>query len=220
TETYTESTEYGPITMVFNQLADMAVDVSDQTSAQLQENIDRLLATIARNVETISSDAMLEVSNVIDETNAVIMANPNCMPAWHLQEFTANVSQQLRMCSIDAGRLIEAARADGQQALVTLQGLVQQMAQLPALCQGQEAMGSVALAPLGIELSGGGSNNCFMDGIAQINQGIAQAMHSASLLLERTRQLSRQQVSRQQACSAAVVRQVTAYLSEQRENCT
>lgn len=208
--------------MVVNHLADMAVDVSDQTSAQLQENIDRALAVLTGNLESISSNAQLEVNSVIDETNEMIQSNPDCMPTWHLQEFTANVTQQLSMCTFDAERMIIAYREEGEQAMAEVQSFVQQLGQLPMLCQGQLMGTALApLTPLGLDLtSGSAGNSCFMEGITRINQGLAQAMHNASLLLVRTRQLSQEQMTGAQECSAAVVRQVTEYLSEQRANCS
>lgn len=207
--------------MVINQLADMAVDVSDQTSGQLQDNIDRALAAVTGNLETISSNAMLEVTSAIDEANEMIQSNPDCIVGWHLQEFTANVSRELSMCSLSTRQTIEALRREGQLAMSEVQSFVQQLAQLPAMCQGQAI--STALAPLALGLdltSGSTGNSCFMEGITRINQGLAKAMHSASLLLVRTRQLSQDQMSQVQECSTAAVRQATEYLSEMRANCS
>lgn len=208
--------------MVINQLADMAVDVSDQTSGQLQDNIDRALAAVTENLENISSNAMLEVTSAIDEANEMIQSNPDCIVGWHLQEFTANVSRELSMCSLSTRQTIEALRREGQLAMSEVQSFVQQLAQLPAMCQGQAI--STALAPLnalGLDLTSGSTgNSCFMEGITRINQGLAKAMHSASLLLVRTRQLSQDQMSQVQECSTAAVRQATEYLSEMRANCS
>lgn len=208
--------------MVVNQLADMAVDVSDQTSGQLQENIDRALAGLTGNLETISTDAMLELTNVIDETNEMIQSNPDCMLGWQLQEFTANVSGQLSICSLSTRQMIESYRVEGQLAMSEVQGFVKQMTRLPALCR-EQAMDTalVPLNALGLDLSSGSNgNSCFLEGITRINQGLAQAMHRASLLLVRTRQLSQAQMSQVQECSTATVRQVTEYLSEMRANCS
>ncbi|XP_064535467.1 uncharacterized protein LOC135426334 [Drosophila montana] len=216
THTETETTEYGPISMVFDQLADMAVDVSDKTSSQLQANIERTLMDITDNIDAMTTNAMAEMSIAIDDTNQLLMANPSCNAAWNLQEFTINVTDQLRACTMRLSGMIGAYRDDGQQVLSNVQSFVQQMAQLPIVCQNQ-AMGA-AIAPLGFSFDN--SNSCFLSGITAINQGLAEAMHNASLLLVRTRRLSQEQVARSQQCSDAVVAQVIEYLRVQRANCS
>lgn len=202
--------------MVVDQLAGIAVDVSDQTSSQLQGNIERALNAITGNIETLTSDAMAEMERAIIEANQFILDNPSCNPAWNLQEFTANVTHQLGGCTLNLGRLLEAFRSDGQQVMASVQSFVQQMAQLPIMCQSQQ-MG-VALGPMSFAFDN--SNNCFMSGITAINQGLASAMHNASLFLQHTRNLSEEQVAQSRQCTAAVVSQVIQHLSAQRANCS
>ncbi|XP_034488974.1 uncharacterized protein LOC117792807 [Drosophila innubila] len=216
THTETETTEYGPISMVVDQLAGIAVDVSDQTSSQLQGNIERALSAVTGNIESLTTNAMDEMERAIIEANQFILDNPSCNPAWNLQEFTANVTHQLGGCTLNLGRLVEAFRRDGQKVMADVQSFIQQMAQLPIMCQGQQV--GVALGALSFEFDN--SNNCFMRGITAINQGLALAMHNASLFLLHTRQLSQEQVAQSQQCTDAVVYQVLQHLSAQRANCS
>jgi len=202
--------------MVVDQLAGLAVDVSDQTSSQLQGNIEQALFSVTGHIESMSSNAMAELERAIIEANQFILDNPSCNPAWNLQEFTANITLEVDACSLNLGKLVEAFRADGQQVMASVQSFIKQMAQLPIMCQGQQ-MG-VALGPLNLEFDN--SNNCFMLGITAINQGLAQAMHNASLFLVHTRKLSQEQVSQSQQCTDAVVSQVIAHLNAQRANCS
>lgn len=199
-----------------DQLSNMAVNISDQTSSQLQANIEHTLTNIMDSLEALTTNAMAEISMAIDDTNQLLLANPNCNAAWNLQDFTLNVTDELRACTEQLTNLIGTYRADGERALAKVQGFVQQMAQLPALCQSLE-MG-VALVPMGISFDT--SNSCFLRGIAAINQGLAEAMHNASMLLVRTRRLSQDQLARSQQCSNALVAQVTEYLRVQRANCS
>ncbi|EDW14291.1 uncharacterized protein LOC6572724 [Drosophila mojavensis] len=215
TET-TETTEYGPINMVVDQLSNMAVNISDQTSTQLQANIERTLTSILDDLEELTTNAMAEMSIAIDDTNQVLLGNPECNAAWNLQDFTLNVTDELRGCTEQLSNMIATYRGEGQQALANVQSFVQQMAQLPIVCQSQQ-MG-VALAPMGISFDN--SNSCFLRGIAVINQGLAEAMHNASLLLVRTRRLAQNELARSQQCSNALVAQVTEYLRVQRANCS
>ncbi|KAL7729251.1 hypothetical protein ACLKA6_009705 [Drosophila palustris] len=216
THTETETTEYGPISMVVDQLAGLAVDVSDQTSAQLQGNIERALVEVTGHIEILTSNAMAEMETAIIEANQFVLDNPSCNPAWNLQEFTANVTHQLNDCTFNLGKLVEAYRSDGQKVMASVQSFIQQMAQLPVMCQRQQ-MG-VALGPLNLEFDNSG--NCFISGITAINKGLAQAMHNASLFLAHTRTLSQEQVAQSQQCTEAVVSQVIQYLSTLRENCS
>ncbi|EDV90294.1 uncharacterized protein LOC6571388 [Drosophila grimshawi] len=215
-ETETETTEYEPISMVVNQLSNMAVDVSDRTSTQLQANIEQALANVMDNVEAVTTNAMADISIAIDDTNHLLLGNPSCNPAWNMQEFTLNVTEQLGACTLKLSNTIETYRRDGQQVLANVQSFVQQMAQLPMLCSSQ-LMGA-ALAPLGANY--GDNNNCFLRGMTTINQGLAQAMHSGSLLLVNTRRLPQDQMAEAQRCSDAVAAKVIEYLSVQRANCS
>ncbi|KAH8359671.1 hypothetical protein KR093_008243, partial [Drosophila rubida] len=217
-QTETETTEYGPINMVVDQLAGMAVEFSDQSSSQLQGNIDRALASITGNIEAMTTNAMGEMDLAIDQTSQFLMDHVDCNPAWNLQEFTANVTHQLNGCTLNLGTLVEALRADGQQVMQNVQSFVQQMSQLPLVCSQGQQSASVALGPLSLGFDN--SNNCFMNGITSINQGLAKAMHNASLFLVHTRRLSQEQVAQAQQCSEAVVAQTLDYLSAQRANCS
>ncbi|XP_017140093.1 uncharacterized protein LOC108154342 [Drosophila miranda] len=216
THTETETTNYGPITMVVNNLAEIAINVSDETTGQLQSKMERTVQDITGNLEVLTTDAMAQLSDAIYETNQLLVGNPSCNPAWNLDELTANITDQLGACTFGLGSLVDSFRQEGQQSLTNVQGFVQQIAQLPSLCQmlGQ----STELAPLN-PLGFAGGNNCFINGMVEINKGMAQTLHNASLLLVRTRQLSEEQVAQAQQCSDSVVQQIRQFLSDERANC-
>ncbi|XP_051863843.1 uncharacterized protein LOC117576825 [Drosophila albomicans] len=217
-QTETETTEYGPISMVVDQLAGMSVDFSDQSSAQLQANIDRALVALTGNIEAMSISAMHQMDQTIDQTSQFLMDHVDCNPAWNLQKFTSNVTRQLSDCSLNMGRLAESLRVDGQQVMADVQSFIQQMSQLPLMCSQQQQSASLAVGPFSVGFDN--SNNCFMDGITSINQGLAKAMHNASLFLVHTRRLSQEQTAQSQQCSDAVVAQTLEYLNALRANCS
>jgi len=131
----TETTNYGPVTMVVDNLAEIAVSVSDDTSIQLEEKINRTRQNIAGNIEVLNANAMAELSDVIYETNQLVVSNPDCNPAWSLDELNENVTHQLGGCTEDLGSLLEDFRLESQLALARVQEFVQQIAHLPAKCQ-------------------------------------------------------------------------------------
>ncbi|XP_022224889.2 uncharacterized protein LOC111075728 [Drosophila obscura] len=216
THTESETTEYGPITMVVNNLAEIAINVSDETTGQLQAKLERTVQDITGNLEVLTADAMAQLSDAIFETNQLLVENPSCNPGWNLDEFTVNITNQLGACTLGLGSLVDSFRQEGKQSLANVQEFVQQIAQLPSLCQllGQ----STELAPLN-PLGFAGGNNCFINGMVQINQGMAQSLHNASLLLVRMRQLSEEQVAQAQQCSNSVVEGMRQFLSDERANC-
>ncbi|XP_068156684.1 uncharacterized protein [Drosophila tropicalis] len=210
----TETTEYGPVTMVLDSLAQIAVNVSDESSIQMQSKMNRTVQEIAGNMEVVISNAMAELSDAIYETNSLFIANPDCNPAWNLEELIANVTNQLSACTSTLANSMESFRYNAQEMVASIQTLVQQIGQLPHFCQLLGAS-TEAVAPLGFA----SGNNCFLRGMTEINQNMAQAMHNASLLLVRTRQQSQEQVAQSQQCSDLVVSQIRNFLSEERANC-
>ncbi|EDX13786.1 uncharacterized protein LOC6728955 [Drosophila simulans] len=211
-ETKTETTNYGPVTMVVDNLAEIAVSVSDDTTIQLEEKINRTRQNIAGNIEVLTANAMAELSDVIYETNQLVVSNPDCNPAWSLDELNENVTRQLGGCTEDLGSLLEDFRLESQLALARVQEFVQQIAHLPAKCQ---MLGASPLNPLA---SAGGSV-CFINAMAEINLGMAQSMHNASLILVQTHQTAEDQVEQAQLCSAMVVQQIGDYLREEQDQC-
>ncbi|XP_017073420.1 uncharacterized protein LOC108109431 [Drosophila eugracilis] len=212
TEVKTDTTNYGPVTMVVNNLADIAVDVSDDTTVQLEGKINRTQQDIAGDIEVLTANALSQLSDAIYETNELLVVNPDCNPAWSLDELNENVTYQLGGCTSGLGNLLDNFRLEGQQALSRVQGFVQQISELPAKCQ---MLGSSALNPLATA----GGSVCFINAMAEINLGMAQSLHNASLLLVQTHQATEQQVDQAQRCTAFVVQQIGDYLREERDQC-
>ncbi|EDV49950.1 uncharacterized protein LOC6552919 [Drosophila erecta] len=208
----TETTNYGPVSMVVDNLAEIAVNVSDSTTIQLEEKINRTRQNIAGNIEVLTANAMAQLSDVIYETNQLVVSNPDCNPAWSLDELNENVTHQLAGCTDDLGSLLEDFRLEGQLALARVQEFVQQIAQLPAKCQ---MLGASPLNPL----APAGGSVCFINAMAEINLGMAQSMHNASLLLVQSHQTAEDQVELAQQCSAMVVQQIGDYLREEQDQC-
>ncbi|EDW96492.1 uncharacterized protein LOC6536189 [Drosophila yakuba] len=211
-EVETETTNYGPVTMVVDNLAEIAVNVSDGTTIQLEEKMNRTRLNIAGNIEVLTANAMAQLSDVIYETNQLVVSNPDCNPAWSLDELNENVTHQLGGCTDDLGSLLEDFRLQGQLALARVQEFVQQIAQLPVKCQMLGAAPLNALAPAG-------GSVCFINAMAEINLGMAQSMHNASLLLVQTHQTAEDQVELAQLCCAMVVQQIGDYLREEQDQC-
>ncbi|KAH8278407.1 hypothetical protein KR018_002707, partial [Drosophila ironensis] len=207
-----ETTNYGPVSMAVNDLAQIAVNVSDESTGRLQAKMFRTLQDIRANIEVLTSSSLAELSDVIFETNQLLGSNPDCNPAWNLDELNENVTSQLTVCTEGLSSLLFNFSQNGQQAMARVQGFVQQIADLPAKCQG---MGFSQLNPLATA----SSNVCFINGMAEVNVGMAQAMHNASLLLVQTHQATEEQVSLAQGCSGAVVQQVGNYLRQELDQC-
>ncbi|XP_036673147.3 uncharacterized protein [Drosophila suzukii] len=208
----TDTTNYGPVSMVVDNLAEIAVDVSDETTAQLEGKINRTQQDIAGNIEVLTANALAQLSDVIFETNQILVANPDCNVAWSLDDLNDNVTHQVGGCMGGLGDLLENFRLEGQLALERVQELVQEMAQLPAKCQ------MLGTSPLNPVASAGGSV-CFINAMAEINKGMAQSLHNASLLLVQTHQTTEDQVEQAQRCCATVVQQVGDYLHEEQDQC-
>lgn len=211
-ETKTQNDTYGPVTMVVDNLAEIAVDVSDNSTAQLQAKMDRTERDIAGNMEVLTANALAQLSDVIFQTNELLVANPDCNPAWSLDELNENVTAQLSTCTASLGDLLEDFRVQSQQAMSRVQGFVQQIAELPAKCR---LVGASPLNPL----ASAGAHVCFINAMAEVNVGMAQSMHSASLLLVQTHQAAAEQEEQAQQCSEAVVQQVGDYLREEQDQC-
>ncbi|KAH8232289.1 hypothetical protein KR032_003725, partial [Drosophila birchii] len=203
---------YGPVTMVVDNLAGIAVNVSDNSTAQLQAKMDRTEQDISGNMEVLTASALAQLSDVIFQTNELLMANPDCNPTWSLEELNENVTAQLSTCTADLGALLEDFRVQSQETMSQVQGFVQQIAELPAKCQ---RLGSSALNPL----ASAGAHFCFINGMAEVNAGMAQSMHSASMLLVQTHQAAAEQEEQAQQCSGTVVQQVGDYLREEQDQC-
>ncbi|KAH8383689.1 hypothetical protein KR009_010063, partial [Drosophila setifemur] len=207
-----ETTNFGPITMVVDNLAEIAVNVSDETSVQLQARMDRTAQEISGNMEVLTTDALAQLSDVIFETNQLLVANPDCNAAWSLDELNENVTAQLSGCTDGLGNLLENFVRNGEQSMNSVRGFVQQIAEIPAHCQllGVPQLNSLATA---------GANICFINAMAEINLGMAQSLHNASLLLVQTRRATEEQVMQAQLCSGAVVQQIADYLREEQDQC-
>ncbi|XP_020811654.1 uncharacterized protein LOC110186728 [Drosophila serrata] len=211
-ETNTQKDTYGPVTMVVDNLAEIAVNVSDNSTAQLQAKMDRTERDIAGNMEVLTANAVAQLSDVIFQTNELLVANPDCNPAWSLDELNENVTAQLSTCTANLEDLLKDFRVQSQQAMSRVQGFVQQIAELPAKCQ---MVGASSLNPL----ASAGAHVCFINGMAEVNVGMAQSMHSASVLLVQTHQAAADQEKQAQQCSGAVVQQVGDYLREEQDQC-
>ncbi|XP_052858234.1 uncharacterized protein LOC128265988 [Drosophila gunungcola] len=208
----TDTTNYGPVSMVVDNLAEIAVNVSDENTAQLEGKMNRTWQDIAGNIEVLTASALAQLSDLIYETNQLLVANPDCNAAWSLDELNENVTHQLSGCTGDLGNLLEDFRLEGQLALAKVQGFVQQIAQLPARCLSMES------SPLNPLASAGGSV-CFINAMAEINLGMAQSMHDASLLLVQTHQSAEDQVEQAQECCTIVVQQIGDYLRDEQDQC-
>ncbi|XP_017055202.1 uncharacterized protein LOC108097443 [Drosophila ficusphila] len=211
-EVQTDTTADGPVSMVVDNLAEIAVNVSIDTTVQLEAKMNRTREDIAGNIEVLTANALAQLSDVIFETNQVMVDNPDCNAAWNLEKLNENVTLQLVGCTGNLGSLLQNFRIEGQLALAKVQEFVHQIAQLPEKCQ---TAGISALNPLG---SAGGSV-CFINGMAGINLGMAQSLHQASQLLVRTHRSSEEQVELAEQCGATVVQQIGDYLREERDQC-
>ncbi|KAH8354470.1 hypothetical protein KR084_011977, partial [Drosophila pseudotakahashii] len=208
----TDTTNYGPVSMVVDNLAEIAVDVSDDTTIQLEGKINRTREDIVGNIEVLTANALAQLSDAIYETNEFMVDNPDCNAAWSLDELNENVTSQLGGCTGGLGGLLVNFRLEGQMALSRVQQFVHEIAQLPAKCQ---MLGASPVNPLA---SAGGSV-CFINAMAEINQGMAESLHDASLLLVQTHQTTEQQVEQAQQCCDTVVQQVGEYLHEEQDQC-
>ncbi|ALC46213.1 CG11672, partial [Drosophila busckii] len=210
TETTTEAL-LGPIGLVADNFASMAVDAGAIGTTQLEEAVQRLLSELQRNIVNINSLGMAQLNQQIDQTNQVFLGNPDCNPAWNVIDFTEDVSRQLNVCTAPLDNSILLLRDNGRSMLNTAQSFVEQISQLPALCQGSD------MSPLNFAFMGG--SNCILEGMSRLNQGLAQAMHNVSLLVSRIRHVAQQQLSQAEQCSELVVTQMSNALYSQRVNC-
>lgn len=207
-----ETTNYGPVTMVVDNLASIAVNVSDESTGQLQAKMDRTEQDISGKIEVLVTNASAQLSDVIFETSKVLIANPDCNPTWSLDEINENVTTQVKECTDGLVILLENFRQSGQQAMASVQGFVQEIAHLPAQCQLLEVAQPNPLASIG-------ANVCFINGMAEINVGMAQSMHNASLLLVQAHQAAEEQVILAEQCLGAVVQQIGDYLRQEQDQC-
>ncbi|KAH8338483.1 hypothetical protein KR059_006503, partial [Drosophila kikkawai] len=211
-ETKRQNDTYGPVTMVVDNLADIAVNVSDNSTAQLQDKMDRTERDIAGNMEVLTANALAQLSDVIFQTNELLVANPDCNPAWSLEELNENVNAQLSTCTVSLADLLQDFRVQSQQAMSRVQGFVHQIAELPAKCQ---LVGASPLNPL----ASASAHVCFINAMAEMNVGMAQSMHDASVLLVQTHQAAAEQEEQAQQCSVAVVQQFGDYLRDEQDQC-
>ncbi|KAH8276836.1 hypothetical protein KR026_001495, partial [Drosophila bipectinata] len=207
-----ETTNYGPVTMVVDNLAEIAVNVSDESTDQLQAKMNRTGQDISGNIEVLTTNALAQLSDVLFETSNVMIANPDCNPTWSLDEVNENVTSQVNRCTDGLVILLEDFRQSGQQAIANVQEFVQKIAQLPAQCQ---MLNVAQLGPLATI----GGNVCFINGMAEINVGMAQSMHNASLLMVRTHQAAEEQVILAEQCLRGVVQEIGDYLRQEQDQC-
>ncbi|XP_016987074.1 uncharacterized protein LOC108050089 [Drosophila rhopaloa] len=212
TEMDSDTTNYGPVSMVVDNLAETAVNVSKDSIDQLEGKMNRTRQDIAGNIEVLTANGMAQLSDVIYETNQLMVANPDCNVAWSLDELNENVTYQLGDCTGGLESLLQDFRQEAQVALSRVQGFVQQMAQLPAKCQ------TLVPLPLNPSPSSGGVV-CFINAMAEINRGMAQSMHIASQLLVQTHRTAEELVEQAQECRAAVVQQIGDFLREEQDQC-
>ncbi|XP_030376263.1 uncharacterized protein LOC115625366 [Scaptodrosophila lebanonensis] len=211
TVTTSETTEYGPVTIVLDNLAQIAVNVSDETSTQLQAKLERTAQDLTGNIEVITATGMQQLSDALHATNELFLANPNCNSDWNLDEFTANVTEQLTACTVNLTTAITSFSSEGKQIVNNVQTYVQQIAELPSFCH--------LISSETVDLSFAGGTNCFMRRITEINQNMSLALHEASLLLVGTRQRGLKQVEQAEDCTNKLVAQINEFLSNERANC-